>query len=539
MDKGAVPKRMGELEDGSAVRSLGSDLQTAFWHSTTTASTTAGAGAGAAGAATKKGVKSSPAPKKGGGGSGYTFLVLNDTDSDSDSDEEKGGMGLSASSSRVRGGKGEDGTIMLSGGLMGGTFEGVIEEDYVDSTLVELERTRRQAGVSYDRSSGSGRGALADGTTNAAGGKMYSTQSPLTEGLLGGGDGDEGEFDEETVQFTGSGAFTAAQPTGTSQGQPTRQGEATPLARGEEGGAGSSSSNTHLSAADDEAPNSFPPQRQAATIKEALYWQERYLQNRIRKFEASDFWALPLPQKVLTALEFPVDFVRDVTIPTLQQESWYRPYAIFHPIAIGIVYEYTFRDFEAGSVFLTVLLACVPATYIFLTTHRSKPPSQSSVLETLWVLTAFLMCIVWFYLLCGELICILESMGRIMNIPSAYLGLTLLAWGNCVGDFFSIMALAKRGLGEMAIAGCYASPIFDMLVGLGLSTTLATTKIYPEPFVLEFDRSSYVSILFLYFTLGASLLLISRRGWRLEKNFGYFLYSVYGVYTFVQISHIW
>ena len=62
MDKGAVPKRMGELEDGSAVRSLGSDLQTAFWHSTTTASTTAGAGAGAA---TKKGVKSSPAPKKG------------------------------------------------------------------------------------------------------------------------------------------------------------------------------------------------------------------------------------------------------------------------------------------------------------------------------------------------------------------------------------------------------------------------------------------------------------------------------------------
>ena len=125
-----------------------------------------------------------------------------------------------------------------------------------------------------------------------------------------------------------------------------------------------------------------------------------------------------------------------------------------------------------------------------------------------------------------------------MNIPSAYLGLTLLAWGNSVGDFFSISALANRGLGEMAIAGCYASPVFDMLVGLGLSTISATAKIYPEPFYITLDYSSYTSILFLYFTLLSSVFIISRRGWRLEKGFGYFLYGTYAVYTLVQLMQV-
>ena len=121
-----------------------------------------------------------------------------------------------------------------------------------------------------------------------------------------------------------------------------------------------------------------------------------------------------------------------------------------------------------SSVLYMLLFSGIAAAYVFLTTHKSKPP-QNPTLCLLWVLTAFFMCIVWFYLLCREVISILESLGSIMNIPSAYLGLTLLAWGNSVGDFFSISALANRGLGEMAIAGCYASPVFDMLVGLGLS----------------------------------------------------------------------
>ena len=38
------------------------------------------------------------------------------------------------------------------------------------------------------------------------------------------------------------------------------------------------------------------------------------------------------------------------------------------------------------------------------------------------------------------------------------------------------VAMTKRGFGEMAITGCIAGPIFNVLIGLGLSNTLSIIK---------------------------------------------------------------
>ena len=53
-----------------------------------------------------------------------------------------------------------------------------------------------------------------------------------------------------------------------------------------------------------------------------------------------------------------------------------------------------------------------------------------------------------------------------LNIPSYFLGLTVLAWGNSASDLFANLAVARRGLGEMAVAGCYGGPVFNILVGM-------------------------------------------------------------------------
>ena len=44
------------------------------------------------------------------------------------------------------------------------------------------------------------------------------------------------------------------------------------------------------------------------------------------------------------------------------------------------------------------------------------------------------------------------------------LGLTVLAWGNSIGDFSTNMAMAKKGLANMALTACYAGPVFNLLV---------------------------------------------------------------------------
>ena len=80
------------------------------------------------------------------------------------------------------------------------------------------------------------------------------------------------------------------------------------------------------------------------------------------------------------------------------------------------------------------------------------------------------MSIIWIWFSASILIDLLELCGIITLIPSNLLGLTVLAWGNSIGDLMTVRAIAKKGYGEMAMTGCYAGPLFNTLFGLGLST---------------------------------------------------------------------
>ena len=58
------------------------------------------------------------------------------------------------------------------------------------------------------------------------------------------------------------------------------------------------------------------------------------------------------------------------------------------------------------------------------------------------------------------------------NIPPAIMGLTILAWGNSIGDLINNVAIAKSGHPATAITGCFAGPLFNILIGLGVGTSL-------------------------------------------------------------------
>ena len=70
--------------------------------------------------------------------------------------------------------------------------------------------------------------------------------------------------------------------------------------------------------------------------------------------------------------------------------------------------------------------------------------------------------------LVGELVALLEYLGILSGISHEVLGMTVLAWGNSVGDLSTNVAMAKRGLSNMAMTACFAGPIINLLLSLGL-----------------------------------------------------------------------
>lgn len=73
-------------------------------------------------------------------------------------------------------------------------------------------------------------------------------------------------------------------------------------------------------------------------------------------------------------------------------------------------------------------------------------------------------------MLANLIVDILTLLDIISGISVAFLGLTLLSWGNSVGDALASISISKKGFGEMAITGCVAGPVFNLMFGMGLTT---------------------------------------------------------------------
>ena len=117
---------------------------------------------------------------------------------------------------------------------------------------------------------------------------------------------------------------------------------------------------------------------------------------------------------------------------------------------------------------LGLALAFVLSIVIALGTSKTEAPKM----HVFWIfqIWSFIMSMMWLYMLANLIIDLVELFGIITGVSSILLGLTLLSWGNSVGDVFTSIAISKKGLGEMALTGCLAGPIFNIMLGAGITT---------------------------------------------------------------------
>lgn len=242
--------------------------------------------------------------------------------------------------------------------------------------------------------------------------------------------------------------------------------------------------------------------------------------------------------------ELPVSFILKVTIPQTTPSEWSRFYASANVALCPLLLLYacnTFVPFDHPIVFL------LPHTYFRLWSIVLFASSSLAVLHFIMekeapktvqlpvLLIAFVMSVFWISTIAGELLNCLAAVGEILELPAALLGLTVLAWGNSVGDLVADVAVAKAGQPAMAMAGCFAGPMFNMLVGLGTALVIQTANVYPNAYELHFHVGIVMAFVFLLLSLMGSLLVITWSRFRVPRFWGYCLVGLYVFFTAMSI----
>lgn len=204
----------------------------------------------------------------------------------------------------------------------------------------------------------------------------------------------------------------------------------------------------------------------------------------------------------------------------------------------------------AGPLLALVLLGFVPASkqtlaaasctaLLSLTLRFTWPglmPRVRATAGAALVPAIFFLSILWMNSIAEELVALLETMGIVGALPSTVLGVTVLAWGNSVGDMVSNCAVARSGKPKMALAAIYAGPVFNALVGISLSMLLETLRVGSTHVVWRGHGNEIVllggSILFGQFR---ALLWPVICGWELRRTLAKGLLFNYSLFTLAMV----
>ena len=93
-----------------------------------------------------------------------------------------------------------------------------------------------------------------------------------------------------------------------------------------------------------------------------------------------------------------------------------------------------------------------------------------------------------------------------LNIKEQLIGLTIICWGNNIGDMVNSAVAAKRGMATLAVASALTTQIFNILFSVGFPWFLST--IFNGKLEID-DDDLYLSLLVVFIVVILSYISIS------------------------------
>lgn len=242
--------------------------------------------------------------------------------------------------------------------------------------------------------------------------------------------------------------------------------------------------------------------------------------------------------------ERPISILLKLTIPQTAPSEWSRFYISANIMLCPLALLYTCNSFmplDHPIVFLLanthfplwfiVLLASSSLALLHFVLETESPKTEQMPI----LLVAFMMSVFWISTVAGELLNCLAAIGMLLEVHPSLLGLTVLSWGNSVGDLVADVAVARAGQPAMAMAGCFAGPMFNMLVGLGTALVMQTADVYPKAYELHLHTGIVIAFVFLLLSLMGSLLVITWSRFRVPKFWGFCLVGLYVFFMVISL----
>ncbi|XP_037907473.1 mitochondrial sodium/calcium exchanger protein-like [Hermetia illucens] len=210
------------------------------------------------------------------------------------------------------------------------------------------------------------------------------------------------------------------------------------------------------------------------------------------------------------------------------------------PAFMLIINQMWNKDVKGVSVFVIVAGVTIPLMILVFCTSRTDQPPRYHIA---YAVANMIACIIVIQIIASEVVMILDTVGIAAKLTPSFLGCTILAWGNSVGDLISNITLAKQGYHKMGFAACFGGPLIIIILGFGL-TFIHKCATSPEKlaYVRQGSMGSTCN-LFLTLIVLLSAIGIACSKFQARRTIGlymlafYLLFLVYAVLGEFEIIH--